>query len=121
MTNIRMKIAVAATVFGLGGLGGFAISSNPARYSQGAAQIAAPLASTSNPATAKAGYSAQQVSTRTSGAAAPPTAPAATTVPATYTAQQQVSTRHVRTRTSGGGGAGHRHHGRHAGIEIERD
>ena len=38
MTNIRMKIAVAATVFGLGGLGGFAISSNPARNSQGTAQ-----------------------------------------------------------------------------------
>ncbi len=129
MTNIRMKIAVAATVFGLGGLGGFAISSNPARNSQGTAQaqIAAPLASTTNPATAKAGYSAQQVSTRTSGAAAPPTVPAATTVPATYTPVQQVSsqqvTRHVRTRTSGGGsGAGRGHHGRHtAGAEIERD
>lgn len=96
MTNIRMKIAVAATVFGLGGLGGFAISSNPARNSQGTAQaqIAAPLASTTNPATAKAGNSAQQVSTR-----------------------------HVRTRTSGGSsGAGRGHHGRHtAGAEIERD
>ena len=124
MTNIRMKIAVAATVFGLGGLGGFAISSNPARNSQGTAQaqIAAPLASTTSPATAKAGYSAQQVSTRTSGAAAPPT------VPATYTPQQQVSsqlvsTRHVRTRTSGGSsGAGRGDHGRHtAGAEIERD
>lgn len=101
MTNIRMKIAVAATVFGLGGLGGFAISSNPARNSQGTAQaqIAAPLASTTNPATAKAGYSAQQVSS------------------------QRVSTRHVRTRTSGGSsGAGRGHHGRHtAGAEIERD
>ena len=130
MTNIRMKIAVAATVFGLGGLGGFAISSNPARNSQGTAQaqIAAPLASTTSPATAKAGDSAQQVSTRTSGAAAPPTVPAATTVPATYTPQPQVSsqlvsTRHVHTRTSGGSsGAGRGDHGRHtAGAEIERD
>ncbi len=118
MTNIRMKIAVAATVFGLGGLGGFAISSNPARNSQ--AQVATPLASTANPASVKAGYSPQQVTTRTSGAAPP------TTVPATYTPQQQVSaqpvsTRHVRTRTSGGSsGRGH-HGGHHGGIEIERD
>ena len=53
MTNIRMKIAVAATIFGLGGLGGFAISANPARNAP--TQIAAPLASTANPASAKGG------------------------------------------------------------------
>ena len=34
MKDFRTKIAVAAVVFGLGGLGGFAIASNPAGHGQ---------------------------------------------------------------------------------------
>jgi hypothetical protein len=76
VTNIRMKIAAAATIFGLGGLGGFAMASNPANNAQTVASgqtIAAPVTthtSGSAPvASVPTSSSTQPISTRTSGGA----------------------------------------------------
>ena len=73
MTNpesISTKIAIAATFLGLGGLGGFAMASNPA-YTQ---QDAAPKTAVVQPAAQGAATSAaapatKPVSTHTSGSA----------------------------------------------------
>jgi hypothetical protein len=56
--DVRTKIAIAAVIFGLGGLGGYAIASNPAQQGAPAAVIAAHTTSGGVP----------QVSTGTSGA-----------------------------------------------------
>ena len=58
MNDIRTKFAVILTVLGLGGLGGFALGSNPARDAQ-ATQVQA---------------AAAPISTHTSGSAAPTSA-----------------------------------------------
>jgi hypothetical protein len=101
MTNIRMKIAAAATILGLGGLGGFAMASNPAGGAQGVAptQIAATQAGS-------AAAASKPVVTRTSGAAAP-TAPV--TTPATS------ATKALVTRTSAATAGTNRR------PEVERD
>jgi len=89
MTNIRVKIATAATILGLGGLGGFAMASNPARDVQGGAptQVAATqtgaLPATPQPIVTGA-------SGATSAAVSQATQPASTAKPAV-------------THTSGGG------------------
>ena len=57
MKDFRSKIAIAAVIFGLGGLGGFAIASNPAQQVPSAA-IAAHTS----------GGGVPQISTGTSGA-----------------------------------------------------
>lgn len=106
VTDIRTKIAVVATVFGLGGLAGFAMNSNPANTSQGGAQ--APLASTQvagaenavRAAATPAAPSPQPISTHTSGAA---TAPGGSST-------QPVSTQ------LGGGGAG----AKRGGLNVRR-
>lgn len=99
MTNIRMKIATAATILGLGGLGGFAMATNPARDGQGAAaQVAATRTGSATAAT-------NPVVTRTSGAVSPAVPTTTRSTPATRT---------VVTRTSGAAGAARR-------TEIERD
>lgn len=100
MTNIRMKIAAAATILGLGGLGGFAMASNPA----GGAQGVAPTQIAATQATATA--ASKPVVTRTSGAAAP-TAPV--TTPATS------ATKALVTRTSAAAAGTNRR------PEVERD
>lgn len=94
MSNIRIKIATAATILGLGGLGGFAMASNPARDAQGvaAAQVAANRAGSPSAAT-------NPVVTQTSGAASPAVPTTTRSTPATRT---------VVTRTSGAAGTGHR-------------
>ena len=58
MKDFRTKIALAAVIFGLGGLGGFAIASNPAQQQVPAAAIAAHTSAGGVP----------QISTGTSGA-----------------------------------------------------
>ena len=63
MKDLRTKIAIAAVIFGLGGLGGFAIASNPAQQQAPSAAIAAH-------ATATGGT--PQISTGTSGAVSSP-------------------------------------------------
>jgi hypothetical protein len=76
--DLRSKIAVAAVIFGLGGLGGFAIASNPASQQQ---VPAATIAS-------QTGHGAVRVSTGASGAlgtpgintAGPPALPRATLI-----------------------------------------
>ena len=61
--DFRTKVAIAAVIFGLGGLGGFAIASNPAhRGHVPDAKIAA-----------QTNQSGQRVTTGTSGAVSPPT------------------------------------------------
>lgn len=60
MKDLRTKLALAAVIFGLGGLGGFAIASNPAQQVPSAA-IAA-----------HTGGGAPQISTGTSGAVSSP-------------------------------------------------
>ena len=57
MKDVRTKIAIAAVIFGLGGLGGYAIASNPAQQGAPAAVIAAHTSG-----------GVPQVSTGTSGA-----------------------------------------------------
>jgi hypothetical protein len=68
--DFRTKIAVAAVVFGLGGLGGFAIASNPAGHGQAAGTAA----------TSQVTQAAASVATGTSGATNTP----ATTTPASH-------------------------------------
>jgi hypothetical protein len=80
--DLRTKIAVGAVVFGLGGLGGFAIASNPAGHGQ----------ATGTPATARTTQAAARVTTGTSGA---------TSVPATAAPVSQVLPRS--TEIAGGG------------------
>jgi hypothetical protein len=58
----RTKLAIAAVIFGLGGLGGFAIASNPAQHGQAPS---AKIASASGSGTSR-------VSTATSGAVSVP-------------------------------------------------
>ena len=58
MKDIRTKLAVAAVIFGLGGLGGYAMASNPA--GQARVQSAAIASHT--------GQGGKVVTTRTSGA-----------------------------------------------------
>jgi len=100
MTNIRIKIATAATILGLGGLGGFAMASNPARDAQGVTAAQVPAAGAGS---TTAG--ARPIVTQTSGAAAP-------TVPAMT--RPASATKSVVTRTSGAAGTTRR-------PEIERD
>ncbi len=102
MTNIRVKIATAATILGLGGLGGFAMASNPARDAQGgsAVQVAATQA---RPAPA----TSQAVVTGASGATST-AVPVAATRPAS-------PAKPVVTHTSGGGA------GRSKSPRPERD
>ena len=73
MKDLRSRIAIAAVIFGLGGLGGFAMGSNPAGHQQvpGAA-VTASHTSQSGP----------RVSTGTSGAVSTPVvnAPASQTL-----------------------------------------
>ena len=75
MKDIRTKIAIAAVVFGLGGLGGFAIASNPANQHQlpGAA------------ITSQAGPGTPRVTTGASGAVTAPAinAPTSAVLPQT--------------------------------------
>ena len=63
MKDLRSKLAVAAVIFGLGGLGGFAIASNPAHHGQ------VPNAKVA----AQTNQSGQRVTTGTSGAVSAPT------------------------------------------------
>jgi hypothetical protein len=99
MTNVRTRVAAVATIIGLGGLGGFAMATNPARDSNGAAHVQ--VASTR----AGSGPATQPVATHTSGATA-------TKAPATSLVTRPAKP--VVTRSSGGT-AGPRGH------EIERD
>jgi hypothetical protein len=62
--DFRSKIAVAAVIFGLGGLGGFAIASNPGHGAASAATIAAQ--------TTQSAQTGQRISTGTSGAVSAP-------------------------------------------------
>ncbi|HSD25273.1 MAG TPA: hypothetical protein VLB79_13210 [Solirubrobacterales bacterium] len=64
MKDFRSKIAVAAVIFGLGGLGGYAIASNPGHGAAPAARIAAQTGQTPQPG--------QRISTGTSGAVSAP-------------------------------------------------
>jgi hypothetical protein len=71
----RTKIAIAAVIFGLGGLGGYAIASNPAQHGQlPAAKVAS-----------QSGSGTPRVSTGTSGAVSAPalSSPASQTLPRT--------------------------------------
>jgi hypothetical protein len=61
--DYRSKIAVGAVIFGLGGLGGFAIASNPG-HGAAPAKIAA--------GTTQSAQTGQRVSTGTSGAVSAP-------------------------------------------------
>jgi hypothetical protein len=71
--DLRTKLAVAAVVFGLGGLGGYAMASNPASHGQVAGA----------PATPHAAQAAARVTTGTSGATNGPvtTAPVSQVLP----------------------------------------
>ena len=62
MKDFRTKLAITAVIFGLGGLGGYAIASNPA---QGGHVPSAKIASQS-------GAGASRISTGTSGAVSAP-------------------------------------------------
>ena len=62
MKDLRTKLAIAAVIFGLGGLGGYAMASNPA---QGGHVPSAKIASQSGPG-------ASRISTGTSGAVSAP-------------------------------------------------
>ena len=64
MKDFRSKIAVAAVIFGLGGLGGFAIASNPRHGAASAATIAAQ--------TTQSAQTGLRISTGTSGAVSAP-------------------------------------------------
>ena len=64
MKDFRSKIAVATVIFGLGGLGGFAIASNPGHGATPAAKIAA--------GTTQSAQTGQRISTGTSGAVSAP-------------------------------------------------
>ncbi len=64
MKDFRSKIAVGAVIFGLGGLGGFAIASNPGQGAAPAAKIAA--------GTTQSAQTGQRISTGTSGAMSAP-------------------------------------------------
>ena len=90
MNTIRTRIAVAAVFVGLGGLGGYAMATNPARDAQGIAQRVASTQAGPNAATT----ATRPVVTQTSGAPAPTATAVAATSPAT---------RPVVTHTSGGG------------------
>ena len=72
MTNIRVKIATAATILGLGGLGGFAMASNPAYDTQASApiQVAATQAGSARQA-GSAPATSQFIVTGASGATSP--------------------------------------------------
>jgi hypothetical protein len=59
--DFRSRIAVAAVIFGLGGLGGYAIASNPGHGAAPVARIGAQTA-----------QSGQRISTATSGAVSAP-------------------------------------------------
>jgi hypothetical protein len=69
MKDVRTKLAIAAVIFGLGGLGGYAIASNPAKAGHvPSAKIAS-----------QSGAGTSRISTGTSGAVSAPTLnPAAT-------------------------------------------
>ena len=73
MKDFRSKLAVAAVIFGLGGLGGFAIASNPAQQGQVPAAKIASHSGSANP----------RISTGASGAvSAPPiSSPASQALP----------------------------------------
>jgi hypothetical protein len=62
MKDLRSRIAIAAVIFGLGGLGGFAMASNPASHQQ------VPSAAIAS----HTGQSVPRVSTGTSGAVSAP-------------------------------------------------
>src|SRR5689334_12424970 len=98
MNTVRARIATAAVFVGLGGLGSYAMATNPARDAQGAAPR---VASTQG---ASAATTSTPVVTQSSGAPLP-------TVPAV--AQAAPATKPVVTHTSGGG-PGRKH-------AIERD
>ena len=72
MKDLRSRIAIAAVIFGLGGLGGFAMGSNPASHQQVPGAAIASHTSQSGP----------RVSTGTSGAVSTPVvnAPASQTL-----------------------------------------
>jgi len=95
MTNIRVKIATAATILGLGGLGGFAMASNPAYHAQpgGTAQIASTQAGSVQTA-GSGSASARPIVTGASGATS-------TVVPAA--SRPASAAKPVVTHTSGGG------------------
>jgi hypothetical protein len=61
--DLRTKLAIAAVIFGLGGLGGFAIASNPAQQQVPSAAISAHTTSASG---------TPQIQTGTSGAVSSP-------------------------------------------------
>ena len=95
MTNIRVKIATAATILGLGGLGGFAMASNPA-YDTNASpptQVAA-TQPVSAPPSGSAPATSRPTVTGASGA---------TSTVTPLAAQPVSAVKHVVTRTSGGG------------------
>ena len=95
MTNIRVKIATAATILGLGGLGGFAMASNPAYDTQASApiQVAATQAGSARQA-GSAPATSQPIVTGASGATSP-AVPLAT--------QPASAAKPVLTHASGGG------------------
>ncbi len=100
MTNIRVKIATAATILGLGGLGGFALASNPTPAAAPAPLTATQAQATSASAAGSAPATSTSVVTGASGAPAP-TIPAAT--------QRASISKPVVTHTSGGGTGSRRH------------
>jgi hypothetical protein len=104
MSDIRVKIATAATILGLGGLGGFAIASNPAANPV-TGQVQAAVGQS---AAAPAGARTQPVVTGASGSAA-------TTVPAA-SRMTRTTAKPVVTHTSGASGARQA-----SGEESERD
>ncbi len=116
MTSIRAKIATAATVVGLAGLGGFAMASNPARDAPAGAAGQVAAAQTGSVAAAQTGSApatSHPVVTGTSGATAT-TVPVANTQSAAATQPVPAAKRAV-THTSGGA-AGSAH-----GHTFERD
>ncbi len=107
MTNIRVKIATAATVVGLAGLGGFAMASNPARDAPAGAAGSLAAAQTGSVAAAQTGSApatSHPVVTGTSGATAT-TVPVANTQSAAATQPIHTARRAV-THTSGGAATG---------------
>ncbi len=105
MTNIRVKMATAATILGLGGLGGFAMASNPAYDTQSSAPVqVATTQAGSAPATS------QPIVTAASGAASQ--AVPIATQPVASAAKPVV------THVSGGGAGGSRTLGREGDDSV---